>query len=365
MDHTKRKHHIAPRITMTAASLAIATLAAPLVGTLPAFAATGSTTTTASSSTTATASSTVSQAAMTTLVTDLVTLSTKAHDGGTLATMAKPLLTMMQSSTFDWNEVLFGTDQLTASQQQTATILVPELKQVILFQTPTQSSATQTIQAVITSMQALNPKIQASAVVSFLTTLVQESPMEVLQLTSMSNPTDTSVATALHTFFNTYLVGASPDIQSLFSTPTHVMQPLPKMNAHQRAIYLNGKVVSVVPALVYGGTTYMPIWYIQHALTSMHYTSTWTGHTWDLVAPEGTMINFTKVNVGTGTMSIRINGRLIQMVTGRVAVDPSTHHMTTYMPIWYVIQILMRAGVQNTWNGVSWSLQTNSSSQVQ
>ncbi|ACV58556.1 hypothetical protein [Alicyclobacillus acidocaldarius] len=52
-----------------------------------------------------------------------------------------------------------------------------------------------------------------------------------------------------------------------------------------------------------------------------------------------------------------------EQVQSSVAVDPSSHKPTTYVPIWYIEQALQAVGVTNTWNGNAkvWNLTSQTS----
>lgn len=125
----------------------------------------------------------------------------------------------------------------------------------------------------------------------------------------------------------------------------------------KKNIYLNGREIETsVPGFVRGGTTYMPIWYVMHGLDLAGYTSKWTGSVWDFTTPASVKVNKANIQPGMGTMSINLDGTLVQKVTGVQAVDPNSKKDTTYMPIWYVMKTLKSAGVTSTWDGTNWKL---------
>lgn len=127
------------------------------------------------------------------------------------------------------------------------------------------------------------------------------------------------------------------------------------LQKNQREIVWNGQIQNW-PAVVGndGGTqtTYMPIWYVMQLLKSMGIQSTWNGQEWSMTASA--TANLSNIQAGTGSTSIYLNGTLVQNVNTEAQVDPSTNKPTTYMPIWYVQQILNRVGLQSTWNGTTW-----------
>ena len=124
----------------------------------------------------------------------------------------------------------------------------------------------------------------------------------------------------------------------------------------QDQIELNGQAQNHPYGLVANNTTYMPIWYVTEALKQIGIRNTWDGQTLSLLTPAGTKANLQNVNPGYGDMSIYIDGTLIQHVTGITALDPSSHQMTTYMPIWYVMQALNRMNLRSDWNGTLWDI---------
>jgi hypothetical protein len=129
------------------------------------------------------------------------------------------------------------------------------------------------------------------------------------------------------------------------------------IKSDEREIVWNGQILNV-PAIVGndGGTqtTYMPIWYVMQLLKTMGIQSTWNGHDWNI--NTSLMPDLSNIQVGTGAASVYLNGTLVRKVNTKAQVDPSTNKPTTYMPIWYVKQILSRIGLQGTWNGKTWTI---------
>ncbi|QSO48516.1 hypothetical protein [Alicyclobacillus mengziensis] len=115
---------------------------------------------------------------------------------------------------------------------------------------------------------------------------------------------------------------------------------------------------SIVPAIINqdAGTekTYMPIWYVMQLLRELNIQSKWDGHHWYLTT--ATPKSYDHMNAGSGDMQIYVDGTLVQSVTGLYGTDPSTGRTTTFMPILYLQQALTKLGVQNTWDGTTWSL---------
>jgi hypothetical protein len=112
-----------------------------------------------------------------------------------------------------------------------------------------------------------------------------------------------------------------------------------------------------VPALVGKDagtdTTYMPIWYVMQMLKSFGANSTWDGHSWHVTASTNVAPN---PKSGKGNMGIYVNGKLVQMANGIYAVDPNSKNKSTFMPIWYVQQLMKALNITNTWDGTTWTV---------
>jgi len=127
-----------------------------------------------------------------------------------------------------------------------------------------------------------------------------------------------------------------------------------------KSIYMNGTLLSTPYGLVSGGTTYMPIWYVIQALNQLGITNSWDGvHTaWTISAPSDIPVDLTNVPNSTGANTISLNGKKIYNVNRLVYTDPSSHAATSYMPIWYIMQLLNRLEIGSTWNGSTWKITT-------
>jgi uncharacterized repeat protein (TIGR02543 family) len=101
-------------------------------------------------------------------------------------------------------------------------------------------------------------------------------------------------------------------------------------------------------------TTYMPIWYVKQLLKPLGIESTWDGKHWHMTTTA--KADLSNVQAGNGNTGIYLNGTLVQNVDTVATKDPSTGKATTYMPIWYVMQLLKRVGLQSTWNGTTWTV---------
>jgi hypothetical protein len=127
-----------------------------------------------------------------------------------------------------------------------------------------------------------------------------------------------------------------------------------------KSITLDGQVISRPQSFVSAGTTYMPIYYVMQALTKLGVQNEWNGSAWNLNTAKTVQIGNPG---GSGKNLIEANGHTIYRVNGIVTPDPSSKKYTTYMPVWYVMQVLTDIGVNNTWDGVNWSMTGVSSSQ--
>ena len=151
--------------------------------------------------------------------------------------------------------------------------------------------------------------------------------------------------------------GSSSNPSGGTGTSSTTTTPSVTLGKNQRAILINGKIMKV-PVVVQYHTTYMPIWYVGEVLRQLGDQYHWNGRDWRITTPSSIMPDFTHLKPGKGTMGIYLNGKLVERVNGIYAKDPSTKHMTTYMPIWYVMQMLKRVHLNTTWNGKEWSFPT-------
>jgi hypothetical protein len=133
-------------------------------------------------------------------------------------------------------------------------------------------------------------------------------------------------------------------------------QPTPSMKPSQRALMFDGKVQNVVPAFVKNQTTYMPIWYVMHLLNGLGFTSNWSTQKWDLSTNGLSLSNVKTVSPNAKETGIYLDGKLMENAPTVAATDPSTGHPTTYMPVWYVMQLLNQVNVPSQWDGKTWYL---------
>lgn len=136
-------------------------------------------------------------------------------------------------------------------------------------------------------------------------------------------------------------------------TQATITMNVQRLNQNERLIIWNGQTYTV-PAVVRNNTTYMPIWYVMQYLKSMGIESTWDGQHWRMTTQS--FPNLSGTQVGTGSTSMYLSGTLVQRVNTVAAIDPSTGKNTTYLPVWYVMQLLKRMGLQSTWDGTTWTV---------
>ncbi|MCL6452615.1 MAG: C40 family peptidase [Alicyclobacillus sp.] len=145
---------------------------------------------------------------------------------------------------------------------------------------------------------------------------------------------------------------------ALFTAPAAAFADVSASDMTMKGIVFNQDVVSKPYGFVQNGTTYLPIWYLMQALHQLQVNSHWANQSWTLVTSGSTTPDLSNVNPGTGTTSIYLNGELVQKVDTVVATDPSSGKPTTYMPAWYIMQLLNRLQVHSKWNGTVWQMYT-------
>ena len=127
-------------------------------------------------------------------------------------------------------------------------------------------------------------------------------------------------------------------------------------------IYLNGADVTnpvhtaAMDPSSHQPTTYMPIYYAEQVLSKLGITSGWDGHTWSLTVPASLTPNLDNPSTGANQMAISINGVTVQTAPKVVALDPASGQQTTFIPIYYLSQVLNRLSVTSTWDGTNWRL---------
>lgn len=126
----------------------------------------------------------------------------------------------------------------------------------------------------------------------------------------------------------------------------------------QKAIVFNQSVESKPYGFVHNGTSYMPIWYVMQALKKLGIDCSWNGK--QLTLKTTADANMTNLHPGQGTQDIVLNGTVVQKVTGITEKDPLSGKSTTYMPTWFVMQVLKRLNIESQWNGTVWQFYNGS-----
>ncbi|WP_230087835.1 hypothetical protein [Alicyclobacillus mali (ex Roth et al. 2021)] len=107
-------------------------------------------------------------------------------------------------------------------------------------------------------------------------------------------------------------------------------------------------------------TSWMPIWYLESALKAMGLKNSWNGQVWSIQTPVDWSVEGREVpSARTPTaaeMAISIDGKVVELAPKMVAKDPWGHAETTYVPLYYVMESLVRIGIRTTWNGVDMEL---------
>lgn len=119
-------------------------------------------------------------------------------------------------------------------------------------------------------------------------------------------------------------------------------------------VLLNGTLATQLPMINDNGTTYVAIWYVMQMLQAFGVQSTWNGHTWAITSPV-TPSSALSTYIGRGPINITLNQMPIGQATPLYALNPQGH-FTTYLPMADIADMATSLGVQNTWNGVTWSL---------
>lgn len=156
----------------------------------------------------------------------------------------------------------------------------------------------------------------------------------------------------------------SSTASSSTSGSSSAQSSLPKFTLTKKQIGLNGTVVSTAMGFTYQNTTFMPIWYVKPLLDKLGITSTWDGHNWKLVSPSTIKPNLSSLPSGASPYTISLNGIVVAHDTALPYTDPSTNQSTTFVPIWYLMQVLDRIQGKSTWNGTDWNLNLHVSPHV-
>lgn len=147
--------------------------------------------------------------------------------------------------------------------------------------------------------------------------------------------------------------GTAPNL-TLSSNSSHA-----SVTYQQKRLIFNGAVLSTPMGFTLSNTAYLPIWYVTPLLDKMGVKSTWDGHHWALTLPSSMHPDLSHLPTGSAPDTISLNGVVVAKDTIAVYNDPSSHQPTTFVPIWYLMQVLDRLQAQSSWDGTSWGLQFN------
>lgn len=130
---------------------------------------------------------------------------------------------------------------------------------------------------------------------------------------------------------------------------------------YMKQITLSGTTFSKPYGFAYRGTTYLPIWYVMQLANALHIQNKWNGQTriWNFTdtAYQGAVQS--PRTLAANAMAIFVGGQpVFQNLPRIVSQDPRTGYLTTYMPVYFIMQLFTHLGFANTWNGTQWNVQT-------
>ena len=106
-------------------------------------------------------------------------------------------------------------------------------------------------------------------------------------------------------------------------------------------------------------TSWLPIWYLFRVLKPLGIESSWNGKDWNLTVPSREVRDGTSLKNSSppsGDIRIERNGSTVEFAPCIAHRDFSGQVLTSYVPIWYLMQVLDRIGITSTWDGSTWSL---------
>jgi len=127
----------------------------------------------------------------------------------------------------------------------------------------------------------------------------------------------------------------------------------------QKAIQLNGSDLYQPFGFAFHGTTYMPIWYVMQLADALHIDNHWNGTTrvWSFTdaSYQGPTVSNAKPSLAT--MQITVNGHTVFSGLPRIVYpDPKNGRLTSFIPVYFIMQVFKRIGIGNTWDGTTWSV---------
>ncbi|MFX4300664.1 hypothetical protein ACOJUR_00025 [Alicyclobacillus tolerans] len=163
--------------------------------------------------------------------------------------------------------------------------------------------------------------------------------------------------------------------------PTPVMAS--NVDYQPTTLTLNGETVVTAQHIVApdpwnGGqvTSWLPVYYLGDVMQKLfnngatRYGMSWNGAgstgTLTIGVPDGTLgANSGQAQSAPNSMNIEVSTQThtaIFPAPRLTAIDPASGKPTTYVPEYYVMEALAKAGIQSTWNGTVWAMTTGTTS---
>jgi hypothetical protein len=100
-------------------------------------------------------------------------------------------------------------------------------------------------------------------------------------------------------------------------------------------------------------TSFVPLWYVQQVLFYGGIWAQWNGHTLSVQTPypNSSFSAPAAQTLNNNTMDITVNGKVFEYAPMIQYHDAGTSILTTYVPIWYIQQMLKNSGAVTSWNG--------------
>lgn len=127
----------------------------------------------------------------------------------------------------------------------------------------------------------------------------------------------------------------------------------------QKAIQLNGSNLYQPYGFAFHGTTYMPIWYVMQLADALHIDNHWNGtsRVWSFTDADYQGPTVSDAKTSLATMQITVNGHTVFSGLPRIVYpDPKNGKLTSFIPVYFIMQVFKRIGIGNTWDGTTWSV---------
>ncbi|MFX4303709.1 hypothetical protein ACOJUR_15815 [Alicyclobacillus tolerans] len=158
---------------------------------------------------------------------------------------------------------------------------------------------------------------------------------------------------------------------SLWATPSAMADTYARANTE---IALNNSSVMNAVHLIANdpwagdSTSWLPVYYLDEAMQKLGFQASWNGdsYIWSLTVPNTYRLAPDVSNppanqsLNSGRLAIALNGTIVEYAPRLVAPDPYSGVETTYVPIYYIMQVMKRVGITATWNGTMWNMTTPS-----